>query len=69
MSSPTNQNLAAPVSQNERIIILDALRGMAILGILLMNIPGFSLAVPSGWDPSVLNAVSYTHLDVYKRQV
>ncbi len=55
MSSPTNQNLAAPVSQNERIIILDALRGMAILGILLMNIPGFSLAVPSGWDPSVLN--------------
>jgi len=55
MSSPTNQNLAAPVSQHERIIILDALRGMAILGILLMNIPGFSLAVPSGWDPSVLN--------------
>jgi uncharacterized protein len=28
---------------------------MAILGILLMNIPGFSMAVPSGWDPSVLN--------------
>ena len=55
MSSPTTPNLAAPVSQHERIIILDALRGMAILGILLMNIPGFSLAVPSGWDPSVLN--------------
>jgi uncharacterized membrane protein YeiB len=31
---------AAPVSQQERIIILDSLRGIAILGILLMNIPG-----------------------------
>ena len=35
-------NLAAPVSQTERIVILDSLRGIAILGILLMNIPGFS---------------------------
>lgn len=55
MSSPSSSSLAAPVSQQERIVILDALRGMAILGILLMNIPGFSMAVPSGWDPSVLN--------------
>lgn len=55
MSSPSSSSLAAPVSQQERIVIIDALRGMAILGILLMNIPGFSMAVPSGWDPSVLN--------------
>lgn len=34
---------AAPVAQSERIIILDSLRGIAILGILLMNIPAFSL--------------------------
>lgn len=33
---------AAPVGQNERIIILDSLRGLAILGILLMNMPAFS---------------------------
>jgi len=48
-------NLAAPVRQSDRIIIIDSLRGFAILGILLMNIPGFGLAVPVGWDPSVLN--------------
>ena len=34
---------AAPVAQEERITILDSLRGIAILGILLMNIPAFSL--------------------------
>lgn len=45
-------NAAAPVGQNERIVILDSLRGIAILGILLMNIPHFAL--PTG-DPSVLN--------------
>ena len=35
--------LAAPIGQQERIIFLDSLRGIAILGILLMNIPGFGL--------------------------
>ncbi len=49
-------NLAAPVSQTERIVILDSLRGIAILGILLMNIPGFALPAPASYgDPSVLN--------------
>ena len=35
--------IAAPVAQQERITILDSLRGIAILGILLMNVPGFGL--------------------------
>lgn len=48
-------NLAAPVSQSERIVVIDALRGVAILGILLMNIPGFALPDPVYGDPSVLN--------------
>ena len=45
----------APVAQNERIVILDALRGIAILGILLMNIPGFGLPEVAASDPSVYN--------------
>jgi uncharacterized protein len=48
-------NLAAPVSETERIVLLDSLRGIAILGILLMNIPGFALPDPVIYDPSVLN--------------
>lgn len=47
--------LTAPVSQQERIVILDSLRGFAILGILLMNIPSFALPPPVNHDPSVLN--------------
>jgi len=40
----SNATMAAPTSQQERVIILDSLRGFAILGILLMNIPGFGMA-------------------------
>ncbi len=42
-SEATNLAPAAPINQQERIHILDSLRGIAILGILLMNIPGFGL--------------------------
>lgn len=50
-----NKIAAAPVDQQDRIVILDSLRGMAILGILLMNISGFGLPGFSGHDPSVYN--------------
>src|SRR5205823_2452724 len=35
--------VAAPVSESHRIRLIDALRGVALLGILLMNIPGFAM--------------------------
>ena len=54
-NSANSSSLAAPVSQGERIVILDSLRGIAILGILLMNIPSFGLPRVVGHDPSVLN--------------
>jgi len=50
----TMSQTASPVLQKERIHILDSLRGFAILGILLMNIPAFGLPGITG-DPSVLN--------------
>lgn len=34
---------AAPVADARRVRLLDALRGVALLGILLMNIPGFAM--------------------------
>lgn len=42
---------AIPVLQKERIDIIDSLRGVAILGILLLNITGFSTA----GDPFIRN--------------
>ena len=51
--------LITSVSQQERITILDSLRGIAILGILLMNIPGFGLPEPACYgDLSVLKPLS-----------
>src|SRR5436190_11643762 len=34
---------AAPVSEAQRVKLIDARRGVALLGILLMNIPGFAM--------------------------
>ena len=56
ISNDTINTLESPVTQQERITILDSLRGIAILGILLMNIPGFGLPEPLCYgDLSVLN--------------
>src|SRR5688572_30654485 len=52
------ENLAAPVFQSERIVLLDSLRGIAILGILLMNIPSFALPAPATYgDLTVMNEI------------
>ncbi len=52
---------AAPTSQKERVVILDSLRGFAILGILLMNIHSFGLP----GDPSFNRAGKYKTLFVH----
>src|SRR5436190_6476049 len=52
-STSGSMNHAAPVNQSERIVILDSIRGIAVLGILLMNIPGFGLSYPANFDYSL----------------
>ncbi len=64
-TASTPDQLAAPVSQKDRIIILDALRGIAILGILLMNIPGFALPDPAYNDPSILKEIGTVNYKVW----
>ena len=63
--SSTNLVAGAPVAQSERIIILDALRGIAILGILLMNIPGFGLPEIQVSDPSIYNETGVNYQTWY----
>jgi uncharacterized protein len=41
-----------PVAPAQRIQSLDVVRGVALLGILLMNVVSFSLPDPAYWDPS-----------------
>lgn len=54
---------AAPTAPKERIVILDSLRGIAIMGILLMNIAGMGL--PFYNDPSVLDEKGINHTSWY----
>ncbi len=53
-SSPNTGTIASPVAQSDRLVILDSVRGFAILGILLMNVTGFGFAEVLTFDPSVL---------------
>src|SRR5438045_2710801 len=55
---PTPVSAASPVTQNERIILLDSLRGIAVLGILIMNIPGFALPYIQIFNPAIKNEMS-----------
>ena len=43
----------APVSETQRILSLDVLRGFALLGILTMNIGAFSMPSAAYFDPTV----------------
>ena len=46
--------LAGPVRGTERIVTLDIVRGFALLGILIMNMPGFSTSLFAGADGAYL---------------
>lgn len=48
----------SPVQQNERISIIDTLRGIALLGILLMNIPFFGMPFQVGNNLNIRNEYS-----------
>jgi uncharacterized protein len=52
----------APLGQKDRIELIDIIRGVALLGILMMNIPFFSNPVQYHDNPSIINfsGVNYT---------
>lgn len=54
-----------PVSQSERIGSLDLLRGIAVLGILVMNIQSFSMPDPAYFNPTVWGDFSGVNFGVW----
>jgi len=55
----------APIAEKERIVFLDSLRGIALLGILLMNIPGFSMPFGLVFDPVAGNELGTINFYTY----
>ena len=53
MTIAVSSSVASPVRQDERIVLLDSLRGFAILGILLMNITSFAYSPVLDIDPFI----------------
>ena len=60
-----NKGTLGPVTSTERIRSLDVLRGVALLGILLLNIAGFGLVFMSYMDPTVQGGAEGKNLFVW----
>ncbi|MEO6731853.1 MAG: DUF418 domain-containing protein [Ferruginibacter sp.] len=56
---------ATPITPQERIVIIDSLRGIALLGILLMNIPYFSLPFPAADNLTLNNELGTANQKVW----
>ncbi len=56
---------SAPVTHAERITAIDTLRGFALLGILLMNIIGFSMYLSAYDNPTVTGGATGANLAVW----
>ncbi len=62
---PAHVSLAAPTGQEERIILIDSLRGIALLGILLMNIPYFAIPDPAAYNLTVAHELGTINQKVW----
>lgn len=59
-------NRPGPVSESQRIVSLDVLRGFAVLGILVMNIGSFSMTSATYFDPTAYGDLTGANGWVYR---
>ncbi len=55
---PKNAVVSSPLAPSRRIVSIDALRGFAILGILIMNIQSFSMVTAAYMNPAAYGDLS-----------
>ena len=56
---------AGPVGESERLDALDALRGVAVLGILLMNIYAFAMPFPAYANPLLMGGLEWWNVGTW----
>jgi len=61
----TDLGHAAPVSRTERLESLDALRGVGVLGILVMNIYAFAMVFPAYANPLIMGGTDLLNLGTW----
>ena len=54
-----------PVAATERITSIDTLRGVAVLGILVMNIYGFAMPFIAYQNPLAMGGTEWYHLSTW----
>jgi len=54
-----------PVTVGERLVCLDALRGVAVLGILVMNIYAFAMPLPAYSDPLLMGGTDALNIGTW----
>lgn len=59
------QNFAEPITVKERLLNIDIIRGIALLGILVMNIQAFSMHFAAYGNPTALGDLSGINFYVY----
>ncbi len=68
-SQPNSLNRPGPVAPAERILVLDVLRGFALLGIAIINMSGFKspdhAVAPEQMFPGLLNLMASWLIDVF----
>ncbi len=57
--------IGAPVPETERLVALDVLRGVAVLGILVMNIQSFAMPFAAYFNPTALGPPSDVDFTVW----
>jgi len=62
---PVNGNGLSPIAANERFVSIDVLRGVAVLGILVMNIYGFAMPLVAYSNPLALGGTELHNLGTW----
>ena len=65
MSEHHSESTATPVAATERIASLDVLRGVAILGILVMNIYAFAMPFPAYSNPLLMGGTDTLNIGTW----